>query len=613
MFERFDDAFLAEHLLPARDFMLYPPYEDRAAWAALEEPVKEEMVRRGEAWLEYPWPSLLATRYMDFMRTGNRSRYERDYFDRRTAVIDLMIAECVEGQGRFLDALVNGAWLICEETSWTLPAHGSHDGFVPDPLPDGADSPRDLFACETGALMAVLYGVMGRRLDEMSRRLPLRIREETLRRIVRPACRSYSFWMGIDFEGPLNNWAAWCASTSLAAVLLLGETEGVRRQYARQMLTTMERFAGIYGDDGGCDEGPAYWSRAAATFFDALTLLHRATGGALDVFQDPKVQAMGLYLPRMYISGNWFVDFADCAASLTPAADLVYRYGSAVGAADMMDFGAHLACLSPERAFSHTYSVLSAMEQLWAYGPMMAHGGSFSPHALDFFPDIEVLVARRNGLTLAAKGGHNAESHNHNDVASFILYREGEPAVIDAGTLTYSRKTFSPQRYEIWTMGSSFHTLPDFGGQAQAPGAQYRSGGVTATQMEDGVRFAIEAAGAWEAGVRRYRRELTLSDSGLTCWDCYELDAPQTATFHFLLAEEPRPVDGGWRIGCRGGDLLLAMEGARPSASTVDVIYPEDETMNRAWGRNRLYRLNITLPVNKTGNVTWRLKPLGGR
>ena len=74
MFERFDDAFLAEHLLPARDFMLYPPYEDRAAWAALEEPVKEEMVRRGEVWLEYPWPSLLATRYMDFMRTGNRSR-----------------------------------------------------------------------------------------------------------------------------------------------------------------------------------------------------------------------------------------------------------------------------------------------------------------------------------------------------------------------------------------------------------------------------------------------------------------------------------------------------------------------------------------------------------
>ena len=53
------------------------------------------------------------------------------------------------------------------------------------------------------------------------------------------------------------------------------------------------------------------------------------------------------------------------------------------------------------------------------------------------------------------------------------------------------------------------------------------------------------------------------------------------------------------------------MEGARPSASTVDVIYPEDETMNGAWGRDRLYRLNITLPANKTGDVTWRLKPLG--
>ena len=594
MFERFDDDFMAEHLLPAQHFMLYPPYEDREAWDALEEPVKVEMVRRGESWLEYPWPSLLASRYMDFMRTGNRSRYEKDYFDRRTAVIDL----------------VNGAWLICEETSWTLPAHGSHDGFVPDALPDAVDSPRDLFACETGALMAVLYAVMGQRLSQMSRRLPLRIREETLRRIVRPACRSYSFWMGIDFEGQLNNWAAWCASTTLAAVLLLGETEGIRRQYARQMLMTLERFAGIYGDDGGCDEGPAYWSRAAATFFDALTLLHKATGGALDVFHDPKVRAMGLYLPKMYIGGNWFVDFADCAASLTPAADLVYRYGSATGAEEMMDFGAHLARLSPDRAFSHTYCVLSAMEQLWAYGPMMAHKGRFEPHSLDFFPDIEVLVARQGALTLAAKGGHNGENHNHNDVASFILYRAGEPAIIDAGTLTYSRKTFSPQRYEIWTMSSSFHTLPDFGGQAQSPGEAYRSGGVTATQLEDGVGFAIEAAGAWRSGVLRYRRELTLSD-GLTCRDYYELDTPQAAVFHFLLAEEPRPVSGGWRVGCRGGDLLLTMKGARPSASTVDVIYPEDETMNGAWGRDRLYRLNITLPANKTGDVTWRLKPLG--
>ena len=39
---------------------------------------------------------------------------------------------------------------------------------------------------------------------------------------------------------------------------------------------------------------------------------------------------------------------------------------------------------------------------------------------------IEVAVARTEGgsaegLTLAAKGGYNAESHNHNDVGSFIL------------------------------------------------------------------------------------------------------------------------------------------------------------------------------------------------
>ena len=109
--------------------------------------------------------------------------------------------------------------------------------------------------------------------------------------------------------------------------------------------------------------------------------------------------------------------------------------------------------------------------------------------------------------------------------------------------------------------------------------------------------------------MRRYRRELTL-DGALACRDRYELEAPQTATFHFLLAEKPETMGEGWRIGCRGGDLSLALEGAHPSAVTVDVIYPEDETMNRAWGRDRLYRLNITLPARAEGDVTWRFKPL---
>jgi len=44
MFERFDDAFLREYLLPVQDFTPWPRYEDREAWESLPAPVREEMI-----------------------------------------------------------------------------------------------------------------------------------------------------------------------------------------------------------------------------------------------------------------------------------------------------------------------------------------------------------------------------------------------------------------------------------------------------------------------------------------------------------------------------------------------------------------------------------------
>jgi hypothetical protein len=61
-------------------------------------------------------------------------------------------------------------------------------------------------------------------------------------------------------------------------------------------------------------------------------------------------------------------------------------------------------------------------------------------------------LANDEGLFLAAKGGHNAESHNHNDMGSFNLYIDQQPIIIDLGVGTYTRQTFSSERYKIWTM-----------------------------------------------------------------------------------------------------------------------------------------------------------------
>lgn len=76
---------------------------------------------------------------------------------------------------------------------------------------------------------------------------------------------------------------------------------------------------------------------------------------------------MGLYLPKMYIGGSWFVDFADCAASLTPAADLVYRYGSATGAEEMMDFA---PIWHAYRRIGHSLTPTVCFRPWSSFGPM---------------------------------------------------------------------------------------------------------------------------------------------------------------------------------------------------------------------------------------------------
>lgn len=79
------------------------------------------------------------------------------------------------------------------------------------------------------------------------------------------------------------------------------------------------------------------------------------------------------------------------------------------------------------------------------------------------------------GVFLSAKGGHNGESHGHNNVGNFVLYLDGKPGLIDVGVATYSAKTFSKERYNLWYMQSQWHNVPTINSYMQPPGAQYKA------------------------------------------------------------------------------------------------------------------------------------------
>lgn len=121
--ERLTPNRLRAHLSLPGDWQPFPAAENREAWSALPEARRQELVGQGEAWHDYDWAPIRATTFLDYRRSGNRSRFEDVHFTRRHALHHLVLAECAEGQGRFLDAVINGIWAICEESFWGIPPH----------------------------------------------------------------------------------------------------------------------------------------------------------------------------------------------------------------------------------------------------------------------------------------------------------------------------------------------------------------------------------------------------------------------------------------------------------------------------------------------------------
>lgn len=607
--ERYSQEFVRSHLIPRAEWRPFPPAGDRAAWTdLLAHPLNRErrayIVGQAEAVLEgCPWPQLPATLYMEFFRHGNRSRYEGPYFRRRRNLASLVLGECFEREGRFLDEIVNGLWAICEEATWCVPAHARNPG---DPLPSQEWEAVDLFAAETAMVLSEALYLVGDDVASVSAAAVDRVRREVQRRVIVPVETRDDF---SRFSGH-NNWTPWCASNVLGAAMYVLEDEGRLAALAHRLMGIVDRFIAGYGPDGGCDEGPGYWGVAAGALLLFLEHLHSRTGGAVSVYDEPLIGRMGRYIVDTHLAGPWFTNFADAPARMSLRRAVTYRYGDRVGA-DLMKDAALLSARGWE-ADGHVWpplaggsgGALGAMLRELFWIPADAEPQGLPNDLVNWFPDLQVLVVRESeilgrGLTLAAKAGHNGESHNHNDLGQFILLLDGQPAVVDVGVETYTRKTFSPERYTIWCIRSSGHNVPLVNGHEQVAGRDRRATDVRYTEG-DGVHvLRMELSGAYpeEAGLRSARREIRYARDGgatVTVSDAISLAEGDLRVVVSLHCAAPVQVTrpGVLRVGTSPRALLAQYDPADISASVV-VVPLMDARLRASWGE-RLWRVDLT-------------------
>ena len=624
---KFPSETVKRLLIPRAEWRPYPTSADRGAWEALPEAVRRAYLAEGEAVLDSAWPQLLAVRYMDFARDGNRSRYEHGYFERRRRVEALAIAECMENQGRSLDELVNGLWLICEESSWCVPAHIGWQK-AGRGLPDTTEPIIDLFAAETAATLAWVDYLLGDRLDEVSPLVRPRMYREIDARVLTPGLeRDDLGWMGFDGQR-VNNWNPWINSNWLTSILLLEPDPERRATSVAKAMASLDRFIGPYPTDGGCDEGPSYWGRAGASLLDCLELLYSASDGRITLYDNPLVREIGRFIYRVHIADDYFVNFADASATIAPPPIVAFRYGQRIGDPALMALGAWAAqrqdvyCEREDEtrterltSLGRLLPTLFSLDELRAIPPT-------PPLPRDVWLDqIQVMAVRDQagssaGFYVAAKGGHNAESHNHNDVGNVIVYVNGKPVIIDAGVETYTRKTFSPQRYEIWTMQSAYHTLPTIDGVMQAPGETFAARNVDYSMDDAAARFSLDIADAYppEAQLVMWQRAVTLHrGTGVDITDTYDLEAPvgeitlsvvtpctvDVSTPGTIKLSEAELPDG------RTTGVARLIYDAAKLAVTVEEIPINDARMGPVWGK-RLSRI-LFRTSNPPQQDTWAL------
>ena len=566
--------------LPA--FRPCPAARERDAWRALPESARSRLLAAGEAEAARPLAPLPLPLWLDFIRTGQRAPWEDAYLSRRARLCALATAECVEYEGRFLDEIAATAWAICEESAWQLPAHNSYVRDTPQlPLPDTARPLIDLYAAESGALLAALHYLLGPELEAAYPGLATRIEREIRARILTPYLHDHFWWMGNGDE-PMCNWTSWCTQNVLLCFFLLPSVSvEERRDAVRQAAYSLDCFLKDYGPDGCCNEGAQYYRHAGLTLWGALHILSAAapeTFGPL--FAEPKIKNIAEYILNVHVDGPYYLNFGDCSPLAGRCGAREYLFAKAVGSPALAALAAadFAADPDPDRL---TAQDASSRVNLW-YRLLTAFTEAelracpaAAPDAPDvWYPSAGVFAARRGGWVLGAKMGSNGDSHNHNDTGSITVYKDGRPFLIDIGVESYTRKTFSPQRYEIWTMQSGWHNLPTFDGIMQLPGAQY-----AARDIEIGEgRIAAELAGAYPPirGLTSYRRTVSVSAAGVSLAD--ETDWPGEVELTLMTERQPLPCAGGLALEGLGTIRLDS-----PVEISVQPVPVSDARLRTAW------------------------------
>ncbi len=469
----------------------------------------------------------LFSNFKIYEETGERLQYENPYFRKRTRMnVSALLSMIYPDEPKYLEMLEDILWSICDEYTWSLPAHLSHSV-----LEDADRIHIDLFAAETGYALSEIISVLKERINP---RVYKRVSEEIDRRIL----TSFENTPDFSWLGGRSNWAAVCAGSVGVAFMYMSPERFLKIK--PKIDYTMDTFLNGFSDDGVCFEGLGYWRYGFGFFTAYAQHLCDFTDGNENYFLREKVRKIADF-PMMTDLGGVALSFSDgnsgAKAMSSPA---IY------GILQM-----HYPDIQVPA--EDTYQLLDGCARwcryfdAFMYMPKQTKVPDVTFER--YCPDAGWFAKRTAYYGFAAKAGTNGEPHNHNDIANFIFAANGKQLLCDLGCGLYTRQYFAKDtRYDFLCNSSRGHNVPIIDGHYQSAGVQYK-GKMTYADGE----LHIEFGDAYETDVHAHR-VFNFTKDGVILEDTFEkADGNMEVKERFVTCVEPWIYsDGVWV-----GDLCL--------------------------------------------------------
>ena len=487
------------------------------------------------------------SKFRMFAEKGERNLYEFA-LNQHLASLNLNAYMAIFYGGEYISKLEDSLYDVLSIYVWAIHAH------IPD-INEENYYELDLCSTAVGSTIAIIDLLLGDKLHPLIRK---RIDTELRRRILEPFKAQPWHW-----EDRYNNWTSVCAGHT--GITLMIKYPDEFDKLLPRFNENMRKFIAGFSDDGVCYEGAGYWGYGLSSFVLYAILLKEYTNGKINYFEDSKVREICRFFEKVALSKDIITCYGDTTIDIKMPSQLLYPLRSIYG----------------EDIWVPNKSRLSAptsLSQILLYISYYTEDCSSDElqNAEYYMPIAGWYTYRTDKYSLAARGGWNGDSHNHNDCGSFMLVRDNRQVLIDMGTRYYTKDYFQmPQRYMYLETSSRGHNVPIINGQYQANVPETRS----YTSFENGV-FSVDFRELYDIKeLKRLVRHYVADKNSVFISDEYEIEGEGSFTERFVSYVEPVIGEGEIKID----NVLITFDKSRGVAryeSDIHVTKNPDDTTN---------------------------------